>query len=42
VIAGFISMFWEMPMRPTPIVPTTVQEVPMLAETTAQIRAAVM
>jgi len=38
---GSRPMFCEMPIRPMPTVPTTVQELPMLAETTAQIRTAV-
>ena len=41
VIAGSSSMFAEMPIRPMPIVPTTVQELPIPNETTAQIAAAV-
>ena len=40
-MAGLRSMLTAMPMKPTPIVPTTVQELPMLAATTAQIAQAV-
>ena len=31
-IAGLSSMFAAMPMKPMPIVPTTVHELPMLAD----------
>lgn len=39
VIAGSSSMLSAMPIRPIPIVPTTVHELPMEAETTVQISA---
>ena len=40
-IAGLSSMLTAMPMKPTPMVPTTVQELPMLNATTALIAQAV-
>ncbi len=40
-IPGSRPMFCEMPIRPMPTVPTTVHELPMLAETIAQISTAV-
>jgi len=40
-MAGSSPMLAAMPMKPTPIVPTTVHELPMLAATTAQIAQAV-
>ena len=41
VIAGLRPMFKAMPIRPIPMVPTTVQELPMLNEMTAHSAAAV-
>ena len=40
-MAGSSPMLAAMPMKPTPMVPTTVHELPMLAATTAQIAQAV-
>ena len=40
-IAGSSPILAEMPMSPTPIVPTTVQELPIASETTAQSAAEV-
>mgnify|MGYP001138012202 FL=1 len=42
VIAGLSSMLIAIPIRPIPIVPPTVHELPMLKAATAQIRAAVI
>ena len=40
-MAGLRSMLTAMPMKPTPMVPTTVHELPMLAATMALIAQAV-
>ena len=42
VIAGSRPIFWATPIRPMPMVPATVQELPIETATTAQIRQAVM
>ena len=41
VIVGSRPIFWATPMRPIPIVPATVQELPIETATMAQIRQAV-
>ena len=40
-MAGLSPMLTAMPMKPTPIVPTTVHELPMLTATMPQIAQAV-
>ena len=42
VIAGSRPIFAAIPIRPMPMVPATVQELPMVTAITAQIRQAVM